>query len=1064
MNFRHLLLSFVAGLSISAAAPQSGRYALILSDAPAARDNRAATAAAQLTLSRELDRRDLRITGSVQTLMNAVFVQASKDQVALLRALPGVQSVVPVRMMRRLLDKAVQLQNVPAAWTALGGTSNAGAGVKIAILDTGIDQTHPAFQDSSLTVPAGFPKCQGSDCAFTNNKVIVARSYVNILAAGSPSNPAADSRPDDLSPRDRIGHGTALGMISAGVTNAGPATTITGVAPKAWLGNYKVFGSPGVNDYTGGDVIAQALEDAYNDGMDIAVLSLGGPAFFGPLDQGSQCGNAGSDPCDFEAYVVERAIRAGLTVVVAAGNEGDTGINDTTRNTISSPATAPSAIAAGASTNGHAFVSSIRIHGGGGIPASLQSMPALYGDGPKPVPPLTAPLRDVAALDGTGNTCSALPAGSLTGTIALVLRTPNLCSFAVKVTNASAAGAVGVIIIQAAGQGPIFNPGGLAGTPIPAAMITDADGASLKAYVASNAGTQATLDTTIRPFDTTSFNTVASFSSRGPSINYLLKPEMLAVGTDMYMATQRFDPDGEMYDTSGYTVADGTSFSAPTVAGAAALVKQKNPRFTPAQLKSALVNSATQDITENGDTASVLAAGNGKLNGGAAVQSTLTADPATLSFGALDAQNRPPLSRTLTLRYTGSTPAALTLAVARTGNSGTLPVLDKTSLSFSPGQADQTVTLTLGGDLPAAGAYEGAVTIQGAGSTVRIPYLFLVGDGLPFEIVPLSGFGFDGAVDQTPVGGILAFRVIDRYGVGVSGLPVLFSVDRGGGSFRNADIRTGAYGLATAEPILGPTPGSQRFLARVAGWSIPFTGNARLAPAISSGGIVNAASFQAGPGIVPGSYISIFGSDLSDGLDLVSTLSLPLGLGGVTVSFDIPSARISLPGRLIFVSPNQVNVQVPWELPANSQVQMKVSIGFTPGQVSTAQVAAASPAIYVREGIAAALDAGNRVITSANPARRGQTVQIYLNGLGQVDNRPATGEPAPSQPLARTLATPTVTIGGVPASLQFSGLAPGFAGLNQVNVVVPANVSAGSQPVIVSQGGVASPPVNLPVQ
>jgi uncharacterized protein (TIGR03437 family) len=753
-------------------------------------------------------------------------------------------------------------------------------------------------------------------------------------------------------------------------------------------------------------------------------------------------------------------------VVAAAGNEGDLSLTTDSgpvRNTISSPATAPSAIATAASTNGHTFVSNIRLPGAG-VPAGLQSIAALYGDGPKPSPPVTAPLRDVAALDGTGNACSAFPAGSLAGMVAMVLRTPNGCSFAVKVNNASAAGAAGVVILQAAGQGSPIYPGGLAGTSIPAAMIGDSDGAALKAYVASNPGAQATLDTTVRPFDTTTFNTVATFSSRGPSISYLLKPEMAAVGTDMYMATQRFDPAGEMYDATGYTVADGTSFSTPTIAGAAALVKQKYPGFTPAQLKSAVVNSATQDVTENGSTASVLSAGNGKLNGGGAVQATVTVDPATVSFGALSTSNPPPIARTLTIHYAGTTPGSLTLTVARTGNSGALPILDKTSLSFSPGQADETVTLTLGGSLPAAGAYEGAVTIQGSGSTVRVPYLFLVGDGIPFDIVPLSGFGFDGLVGQAPPDGPLAVRIIDRYGVGIQGLPAQFTVDRGGGSFQYADTRTGPYGLLYAEQVLGPNPGSQRFTASVGGWRIAFTGTARLAPTISAGGIVSAASFQAGPGIVPGSYISLFGSNLSDSLVAENTASLPLALSSVSVSFDIPSAHVSLPGRLIFVSPGQINVQVPWDLPANSEVQMKVSIGFVAGQVSTAQVAAAAPAIYVREGIAAALDVGNQVITSANPARRGQSVQIYLNGLGQVDNPPATGEPAPAQPLARTLATPSVTIGGVDAQVQFSGLAPGFAGLNQLNVIVPSNVAAGSQPVVVRAGGVSSPAVNLPVQ
>src|SRR6185503_14898732 len=124
---------------------------------------------------------------------------------------------------------------------------------------------------------AGYPRCSGDDCAFTNNKVIVARSYVRQLAAGSaPLNPAADSRPDDYSPRDRVGHGTAVASTAAGFSNTG-LVTFSGVAPKAYLGNYKIYGSPEVNDFTTEDVIIQALEDAMKDGMDIVSFSSGAP-------------------------------------------------------------------------------------------------------------------------------------------------------------------------------------------------------------------------------------------------------------------------------------------------------------------------------------------------------------------------------------------------------------------------------------------------------------------------------------------------------------------------------------------------------------------------------------------------------------------------------------------------------------------------------------------------------------------------------------------------------------------------------------------------------------------
>ena len=348
------------------------RYALLLQDPPAAAARSvvrlgmgpevvaAGTAirGKQNLLRAELTRRKFHVTGSAQMLVNAVFVAADTARAAELSQLPGVRRVVFLPPVRKALDQAEQLVNTPAAWDFLGGMSNAGAGIKIAVIDSGIDQTHPAFQDSSLAPPAGFPICQPEDCAFTNNKVIVARSYIRQEAAGSSPDPAADSRPDDFSPRDHQGHGTAVAMIIAGVTNTGPGDTITGFAPRAFLGSYKIFGSSGVNDSASNDAVIMALEDAVKDGMDVANLSLGGPALTGALDAGAACGNAPSVPCDPLSEAVENATSLGTLVVAAAGNEGAIGRFLPTLATVGSPAIAPSAIAVGATTNSHVWRSS----------------------------------------------------------------------------------------------------------------------------------------------------------------------------------------------------------------------------------------------------------------------------------------------------------------------------------------------------------------------------------------------------------------------------------------------------------------------------------------------------------------------------------------------------------------------------------------------------------------------------------------------------------------------------------------------------------------------------------
>src|ERR1035441_10511905 len=265
------------------------RYALILQDEPvasrfttrermhsaAADGYRGQLAQRQNAVRQELNRRGVPIISSVSEVLNAVFVSAPPERVAELAAIPGVLGVRPVPMMHMALNKATQLMNAPGAWNlpAIGGQSKAGAGIKSGILDTGIDQNHPAFQDSSLAFPPGFPKCSGSPdaCSYTNTKVIVARSYISQLVIGDeadPSNPAADSMPDDYSPRDRVGHGTAVASCAAGNTNTG-SVTFSGMAPKAWVGNYRINGSPGVNDFSTEDVMILALNDAVADGMDV---------------------------------------------------------------------------------------------------------------------------------------------------------------------------------------------------------------------------------------------------------------------------------------------------------------------------------------------------------------------------------------------------------------------------------------------------------------------------------------------------------------------------------------------------------------------------------------------------------------------------------------------------------------------------------------------------------------------------------------------------------------------------------------------------------------------------
>ena len=179
-------------------------------------------------------------------------------------------------------------------------------------------------------------------------------------------------------------------MIAAGAQNTGPLATIQGVAPKAFLGNYKIFGSPGVNDYAYQSALVAALTDAVNDGMDVVTLSLseGDPATYGPLDVDPvNCADSSGDThCDVRVEAVENAVKLGMVVVTSAGNDGNTAPNYPTLNSIHTPGTAPSAITVGASMNSHVFYQAVHVSGPG-APSNLQNIRALFGNGPQVSPP-----------------------------------------------------------------------------------------------------------------------------------------------------------------------------------------------------------------------------------------------------------------------------------------------------------------------------------------------------------------------------------------------------------------------------------------------------------------------------------------------------------------------------------------------------------------------------------------------------------------------------------------------------------------------------------------------------
>jgi uncharacterized protein (TIGR03437 family) len=232
--------------------------------------------------------------------------------------------------------------------------------------------------------------------------------------------------------------------------------------------------------------------------------------------------------------------------------------------------------------------------------------------------------------------------------------------------------------------------------------------------------------------------------------------------------------------------------------------------------------------------------------------------------------------------------------------------------------------------------------------------------------------------------------------------------------------------------------------------SVSLTG---VVPSLAENSTVNGASF-AKIAIAPGAIVSIFGADFAGSGLSASSVPLPAVLGDTSVTFN------GIAAPLFFVSNGQINAQAPFDLPAGFAVSIQVRRGSTQSTVRTANVAAVSPGIFIVDqasGAGAVLHADYSLVSSGSPARPGEFLLIYCTGLGALRTPVRSGERAPSvPPLAETINVPEVRIAGLPANVTYSGLAPGFVGLYQINVQAPAGLPAGNQTVQITTLGVAS--------
>jgi len=231
-------------------------------------------------------------------------------------------------------------------------------------------------------------------------------------------------------------------------------------------------------------------------------------------------------------------------------------------------------------------------------------------------------------------------------------------------------------------------------------------------------------------------------------------------------------------------------------------------------------------------------------------------------------------------------------------------------------------------------------------------------------------------------------------------------------------------------------------------------------PVISNGAILNGASFALQGPLSPGSFVSLFGSNLAT--SRLSAPSVPLP----TVLADSSLKIAGIPVPIFFSSSGQVNAIIPYGIPVNTTQQVVASRGTSIAVPQSVAFAAAAPGIFMygqNQGII--VNVANALANSSNPVHAGDVIVIYCTGLGEVSPPVPAGTATPVTQLSNTVNPVTLTIGGVSAQVAFAGLTPGSTGLYQVNATVPAGVASGdSVPVVLTAARQSSAPVVISVR
>ena len=652
-----------------------------------------------------------RIGRRFQVVLDGMTVTLPVTKLPALARLAVVHKIYPSATYRLLTDTSPGVIGADELHTVTGAR---GEGIRIGIVDDGVDNKNPFLAPDGLTYPAGFPR---GGKKWTTPKVIVARAFPG------PNSGRRGRLPIDRQASFHATHVAGIAAGDAGTCSPGgrdhpPTCGLSGVAPRAYIGNYRVFNVPTpIGQIANTPEIAAAFESAVRDGMDVINFSGGG---------------AETEPAnDAMVEVIHNVVLAGVVPVISAGNDRD----EFGMGTIGSPGTAPDAITVAATSNTHVFSPVLAVRSPG-APADLAGIPIASAGGarfPGTLSVTPNDLLDVGSLGVDRRLCgpdddpnnpnkTSLRAGSLAGVIALASR--GECTFVSKAIRAQRAGAVGLVLVDNRPGEANAIPVQL---PIPAGMIADLDGAHLRAYLATTGGrAPVTISNIIQRDETGRSGVITSFSSGGPTaFAHLLKPDVSAPGGQILSSTLP-----EFTGGTPFAVFDGTSMSAPHVTGAAALLLQLHPGWSAQQVKSALMSTAGPAWADTARTqeAPVTLEGAGLVDLPRAAKPLVFTQPSSLSFQDLDV-NHGADSKALLVRVSDAGGGNGTWQVQLEAQSATAGAsLDlQPELTLAPGGETELAVVARASATASAGDDYGFILLGRGEETRKIPYEFYVG-------------------------------------------------------------------------------------------------------------------------------------------------------------------------------------------------------------------------------------------------------------------------------------------------------------------------------------------------